>query len=113
VRLSEAQGNKPKPLKIEFDGGGILAVTYRVPEYTPKQAAQLMSGDASRDPMVMAEMACKVIESWDLTEDDDTPIALDVESVADKVKMPILAKILEAVNKDSQPGEAAAPSDAG
>lgn len=111
MRLSDAT-SAAKPLEVKFDGGAVLNITYRVPEYTPNQAAKLVD-DASKDPRRMADMAVRVIESWDLTRDDGEPIPLTVDAVADEVTIGILSKIMRAVNEDQMPGEAGATSSDG
>lgn len=111
MRLSEAKSNA-KPLVVEFDGGASLNITYRVPEYTPNQAAKL-TDEAGKDPRRMAEMACRIVDSWDLERDDGEPIPLVPDVVAEEVHLGILTKIMRAVNADQMPGEAGATSDAG
>lgn len=111
MRLSEA-ASPAKPLDVKFGEGAVLHITYRVPEYTPNQAAKLVD-EASKDPRRMADMACRVVESWDLTDDEDQPIELTAEAVADKVTIGVLSTIMKAVNEDQMPGEADATSNDG
>ena len=111
MRLSDAKSDA-KPLAVTFDGGAVLNIKYRVPEYTPNQAAELMDS-ASKDPRRMADMVVRVVAEWDLTDDDEQPIPVAADAIAEHVHMGILSKIMRAVNEDQMPGEAAATSSAG
>lgn len=112
MKLSEAKSDL-KPLAITFQpSGAVLNVEYRVPEYTPFEMAALVD-KTNPDPNRITAMVLKVIEKWDLTDDDDNPIPLTQEGVGANVGTHILRKIMEAVGKDQQPGEADATSDAG
>ena len=111
MRLSDAK-SEAKPLVVDFGGGAVLNIKYRVPEYTPNQAAALMA-DANKDPRRMADMVVRVVAEWDLTDDDDEPIALEAASIAEHVHLGILGKIMGAVNEDQMPGEAGATSNVG
>ena len=111
MRLSEASA-PAKPLEVQFPSGAVLHITYRVPEYTPNQASELVN-QASKDPRRMAEMTVRVVESWDLTDEKDKPIALKADVIAEKVHLGVLSTIMKAVNADQMPGEAAATSSDG
>ena len=113
MRLSDAKSSA-KPLDIEFEGGAVLHITYRVPEYTPNQLSELMSG-AEQDPKRAAAMIVRTVDSWDLTQDDpaETPIPLTADAIAEHVHLGIITKIVRAINADQSPGKAPETSDAG
>lgn len=112
MRLNEA-ASAAKPLDVVFDGGAVLHVTYRPADYTPSEAAELTEDQVKKDPRRMSAMVVRMVESWDLTDNDDTPIPIAADEISDKVHMTILAKIMTAVQKDQMPGEAPATSSAG
>jgi hypothetical protein len=111
VRLSEAS-SPAKPLEVPFPSGAVLHITYRVPEYTPNQASALVN-EASKDPKRMGEMTCRVVESWDLEDENGEVYPLIPDVVADKIHLGVLGAIMKAVNADQMPGEAEETSSAG
>jgi hypothetical protein len=113
VRLSDAK-SAAKPLDIEFEGGAVLHITYRVPEYTPNQLSALMSG-AEKNPLRTAEMVVRTVDSWDLTQDDaeETPIPLTVDAIAEHVTIGIITHIVRSIQADQSPGKAGSSSDDG
>ena len=60
-----------------------------------------------------AEMIAASIAEWDLLDDKDSPIALDVETIYHDVPLAIQKAILEAVVKAQAPGNAPAGSSSG
>lgn len=111
MRLSDAKSDA-KPLEVPFSGGHVLNITYRVPEYTPNQAAALTASQRN-DPRQAADMLCRFLSSWDLTDDDGKPYELVPEVVAENVPLSVINAIVGAINKDQMPGEAQATSDVG
>jgi hypothetical protein len=110
MRLSDARA-AARELKVQFPHG-VLHVTYRPPSYTLEQADALANA-SQRDVRKAAEIISQLLEAWDLTHDDDTPIALDPESIARFVPSDILGEIAKAIREDQSPGEAGASSVAG
>ena len=111
MKLSEAKSDL-KPLAVAFDSGAVLNVTYRTPEYTPYEMAKIVD-TKNPDPTRIIGMILKVVESWDLTDEAEKPIPLTPDGIGENVGVGVLRKIMEAVGKDQQPGEADATSDAG
>jgi hypothetical protein len=111
VKLSEAKSDL-KPLPVVFDSGAVLNITYRVPEYTPYELAKVVD-KSDPDPTRIIGMILKVVESWDLTDDDGQDIPLTVDGVGENVGIGILRKIMDAIGKDQMPGEAGETSAAG
>jgi len=112
VKLSEAKSDL-KPLDVTFDSGAVLHIEYRSPEYTPFEMAKIVD-KTNPDPTRIIGMIQKVVESWDLTDDNEVPIPLTVDGIGENVGIGILRKVMEAIGADQMPsGEAPGASDAG
>lgn len=111
MKLSEAKSDL-KPLEVAFDSGAVLNIAYRTPEYTPYEMAKIVDRD-NPDPIKIIGMILKVVESWDLTDDDGQDIPLTTDGVGENVGIGILRRIMEAIGKDQMPGEAGEASAAG
>ena len=112
MRVNEAAA-AAKPLDVVFDGGAVLHITYRPADYTPNEAAELTEDAVKKDPRRMSGMAVRMVESWDLTDNDDNPIPITADAISANVHLTILAKVMTAIQKDQMPGEAPATSPAG
>jgi hypothetical protein len=103
MRINEALGD-PKDLKIEFDGGGVLNVQYRPPNWTPREI-EAMKADEKNIRRVVAQMQGLLV-AWDLTGNSGEPIDIaDAEAMMD-VPISIYNKITTAIREDNSPGEA-------
>lgn len=117
MRLSQAV-SEAKDVKVTFAGGATLAVTYRPLSYTVREM-DAARADAENTDRIIDTMK-RLIVRWDLTDDDDRPIALDfpydevdgkqVPSPDDPLRdIPtnVFTEILTAIAEDAKPsGEA-------
>lgn len=118
MKISQATA-KPKPLEVTF-GEAKLNVQYKPLTYTVREMDELQD---SKDVKQIVSTMKRLVVSWDLTDDDEQPVALDYMlnedesvNVADPlldIPSHIFTGILKAVAEDQKPsGEAGKPSDA-
>lgn len=109
MRLSQATV-AARDLDVAFLDG-TLHVSYKPTSYTPNQIDAMRADAESQKNNAsgrsLAESAANLITGWDLTQDDEheTPIGVDVDSIAEHVPSHVLAAIFRAVGKDQQTGE--------
>jgi hypothetical protein len=59
----------------------------------------------AQDPETMADALASVVVEWDIQEDDGTAFPPDADNIA-RLPMPVIAELVKAMNRASQPSEA-------
>jgi hypothetical protein len=104
VRISKGLG-KATELDVYFDDDdpdAVLHITYRPTSFTVAQLDEIRL-NAEKNPRRLIESVLNVVVSWDLEDDEDEPIALDIEAIYGVVPTSILSGILKAINEDQTP----------
>ena len=114
-----------KDLKVDFGAGGILNVIYRPPSWTPAEMEALA---ADKDIKKIVDQVRKLVIQWDLTDDYNNLIPLELPAAAPAVvvtgdngevveqedppapvdplmhvPISIYMKIIQAINADGKP----------
>lgn len=117
MRISDAV-SKARDIEVEFDGGAILQVSYRPASYTAAEAERLQIDEDSGKKATpeekraritrILEMIGELVSSWNLLDDDDTPIdPTDIETLRAKVPLNVFTEVIRAISEDQRPeGEA-------
>ncbi len=104
VRISKGLG-KATDLDVYFDDDdpdAVLHITYRPTSFTPAQLDEIRN-NSDKDARRLVEATLNVVAAWDLTNEDETPIPLELDAVYGIVPTSILGQILKAVNEDQTP----------
>lgn len=100
IRLSEIRA-RLRTIPVKW-GDESFNVTYRLGERT--------MGAGAGDETTRLWLS-RVLESWDILDDDGTPVPVTDETVAD-IPIPILNAVMAAIYGDDGVGEAESNSDA-
>lgn len=108
MRLSQAV-SPAEPITVKFVGAE-LHIMYRPMTYTPAQIDQMQAeaaekGAGSKGTDSLINSMINMIESWDLTDEDDAPILLERGPMR-QVPTNVYMAIMSAINKEQQAGEA-------
>lgn len=114
MRLSAAT-SRVRPIVVKFEGGDLNA-TYRPTSYTPKKLAEAQAKakkakKANDQDAALASMIESVLDlfvSWDLEDDDGTPIPLTAEALQD-VPINVMSELIQEVGRDQQAGDSSTP----
>ncbi len=97
MRISQAVAEE-KPLAVDFKGA-TLNVVYRPLTYTVREMDAL---GESKDTERIIKTMLRLLVSWDLTDENDTPVPIETEPLRD-VPTHIFTGIIKAVGKDQAP----------
>lgn len=96
-------------------GGETINLVVRASAITPKMLADLaLLAEAEGSKAVAAQvneipdLLCRLVASWDVLNDDETPFPLDPEQVAEKIPMDFQVACIRAAT--GSVGEAVAPA---
>jgi hypothetical protein len=85
--------------------GDDLHLVYIPGMLTPEVEDELQESlEAPGSGRFVCEFLAKLVEDWDLVDDDGTPIALDADGLR-VVPIPFLGDVLAEIRKDMNPGE--------
>jgi hypothetical protein len=98
MRMSQAT-SKARTIPVAFEGGD-LTVTYRPASYTVRELDELQAD--SKNTKRIVDSMLRTLVSWDLTDDDDNAIPLEVEPLMD-VPTSIFVEIMKAMQADQAP----------
>lgn len=104
MKLSTVKSERKK-LTANFDDLGDLHITYVPGMLTPEVEDELQ--EALEQPgsgKFVCEFASRLIEEWDLLDDDDVPIPLTAEGLK-QVPIPFMGDVLAKIREDMNPGE--------
>ena len=106
MRISDAI-SPDTDLDVAF-GAQTLKVRYRPPSYTVAELETLVAEAATRgtDPMKIVDSMRRLLVSWDLVKDDDTPVDIASDEDMRNVPTSIFIGIIRAVNADQSVGDA-------
>lgn len=76
MRISDAL-KEVKDLKVDFGAGGVLNIIYRPPSWTPAEMDELSK---DKDIKKIVDQIRKLVIQWDLTDDYNALIPLEVPS---------------------------------
>lgn len=96
LRLSSAT-SKPRELVVEFEGGDLHCM-YRPASYTVAELDELQAN--ARDTKRIVESMQRTLVSWDLEDEDGTPIPLETEPLTNKVPTSVYVTIMRAMQDD-------------
>ena len=105
LKLSELVSGV-RTIPVPF-GQHTITVSYLLSQRTPEANAEIDAVFGS-----VTSVICKLVDSWDLVDDDENPIPIDEDHVV-KVPVPVLRKIITEIYGDSGLGEVVSSSDAG
>lgn len=97
MRISQAVA-EASDIEVPF-GSEVLRVRYRPLTYTVREMTEIRE---SQDEGRIVDTMLRLLESWDLTQDDGTPVPIDADALRD-VPTHIFAGILKAVAKEQEP----------
>ena len=102
-RLSKLR-ERLEPFKIEI-AGETISGHYRPYSITGKRLEELTKriADDGNATKANAEAIAELVADWDLMGEDDKPIALDVETLAENVPPSILTLILVGLGNQQAP----------
>jgi hypothetical protein len=113
MRLSQVVGGT-STVEVSV-GPEKLPVTYQVGAFTPAledELNQLAGGQGERPGREFCELLSKVVCSWELDEDDGSPVGTTADRMMD-LPAKFLSDTLLAISEDMRPGEADGPSAGG
>lgn len=94
-------------ISIDFDETP-LRVSYRPASVTPRlQKAVAEARDRQDIDAGLLDPLCRLIASWDLTDDDEQPLPITPDAIAD-VPASILFAVLDAIGADMAPNRSRA-----
>lgn len=89
-----------KMTNVVIDHGGTqFVVSYPTARLTDEVCDELVEATKSEDLMDLVAMLARLLDSWDLTDDDDTPIKLSKDALA-KLPFGLPIKIAAEIRKD-------------
>lgn len=103
--------DRKRTVGVKFDGGGVLNVTYRPDQLTPRTLQRITEAVDGDDTLAFARMIVEVVSGWDLVGpygDGDCevaagdPVPLDVEHLA-YFPGPALGYIWSSIATDANP----------
>lgn len=106
ITLKKLNGGD-KSLAIPCEEGETLNVVYSRADYTPKLEAEMEEVRRTRPGHSLALMLGKVLRSWDVVDDDDSPVPLSAQTLDERLAIEAQAKIVEALAEDQRPNATA------
>jgi hypothetical protein len=104
MKLSTVKSERKK-LTIPMEDLGDLHLTYIPGMLTPEIEDELQeSFEHPGSGRFATDFISRLVEEWDLLDDDDVPIPLTIEGLR-PVPIPFLGDVLAAIREDMNPGE--------
>lgn len=106
MRLSQAV-SPAEQITVPFVGAE-LHVKYRPMSYTPAELDKMQAEAAQTKGKVgdrLVDSMIRMIESWDLTDEDEVPIPIERDALRE-VPSNVYMAIMKVINQEQQAGEA-------
>jgi hypothetical protein len=108
IKLANVLTSEVRTVSIDFGGDGPLTVTYRPGAVTPASLAKArtVTRDNAADTQVesvelVVAFLADVLVSWNLLLDDETPVGVDVATLA-QLPLELLVRVFAEISQGGQ-----------